>query len=79
MQSTFSLNCDELNLNFLNSLKAMFLGRKIEISVRDVDDETEYLLSTEANREHLLRSISQIESGAVHSVAQNKPRASSCL
>lgn len=79
MQSTFSLNCDELNLNFLNSLKTMFLGRKIEISVRDVDDETEYLLSTEANREHLLCSISQIESGAVHSVAQNKPRASSCL
>lgn len=71
MQSTFSLNCDELNLNFLNSLKTMFLGRNIEISVRDVDDETEYLLSTEANREHLLRSISQIETGAVHSIDES--------
>lgn len=68
MQSTFSLNCDELNLNFLDSLKKMFFGRRIEIFVRDVDEETEYLLSTEANREHLLRSISQIESGAVHSI-----------
>lgn len=71
MQSTFSLNCDELNLNFLNSLKTMFFGRKIEISVRDVDDETEYLLSTEANREYLLRSISQIESSAVHSIDES--------
>jgi hypothetical protein len=32
--------------------------------VREVEDETEYLLKGELNRQHLLRDIEEIQSGA---------------
>lgn len=40
MQAAYSLNSNELNINFLNSIKEMFQNKDIEIIITDkVDDE----------------------------------------
>lgn len=42
MQAAFSLNSNELNINFVNSIKEMFQGKNIEIVITDgVDEEYE--------------------------------------
>ena len=60
MYSTYRLQADELSSDFLKALKKAYQHREIEIIVQDVEDETEYLLSTTANREHLLRAIENV-------------------
>ena len=62
MQSIYHLNANELDDQFLESLKVLFGDRRIEIVVSSVD-ETEYLMSNPANREHLLRAIKNVEEG----------------
>ena len=62
MQSTYRLNANELDVNFLEGLKATFRGREIEIVVYEVD-ETDYLIKSEANRERLLTAKANIENG----------------
>jgi len=57
MQSTYRVKADELTEDFLQALKATYRDREIEITVQEVPDETEYLLRSEANREHLLEAI----------------------
>jgi antitoxin YefM len=60
MQTIFQMNADELDQNFLESLKTLFKNKEIEITVSE-RDETEYLLRSPANRQHLLRAIREIE------------------
>lgn len=60
MYSTYRLQADELSLDFIKALKKIYQNRQIEIIVQDVQDETDYLLSSEANREHLLRAVENI-------------------
>jgi len=62
MQTTYPLNADELDVNILESIKAQFQHKEIEIIVME-HDETEYLLSSPANREALLRAVSDVEAG----------------
>jgi hypothetical protein len=57
------LNAGELSDELIKSIKEAFHGKDIEITVTDVIDETEYLLSTEANKKHLYRSIEELEQG----------------
>jgi len=52
MNAVFSVQSTELNSQFLNTIKTLFKGRQISIAISD-DDETEYLLSAEANRKAL--------------------------
>ena len=64
MTTTFEVHTDQLDERFLASVKAMFPQRTVTIGVRDDDmDETEYLLSTPANRERLLKAIADVEAG----------------
>jgi len=63
MQSTYRVRADELTDDFVQALKVAYRDREIEIVVSDVFDETDYLMSSPANRDHLLASIKDIESG----------------
>jgi antitoxin YefM len=60
MQSTYRLRADELTDDFVKALKDTYKDREIEIVVTDDVDETDYLLSSPANREHLLRAIANV-------------------
>jgi antitoxin YefM len=58
----YQVNADELDERFLDSLKAMFKNKEIEIVVYE-RDETAYLLRSPANRERLLNAIRDVEQG----------------
>ena len=60
MQTIFRMNADELDQNFLESLKTLFKNKEIEITVSE-RDETKYLLRSPANRQRLLRAVREIE------------------
>lgn len=62
MHTTYHLNANELDEKFIESLKALFRDKDIEIVVSEVD-ETAYLLRTEANKERLLKAVANVEKG----------------
>ncbi|MFZ4616376.1 MAG: hypothetical protein ACOYM2_09315 [Rectinemataceae bacterium] len=64
MQSTYRVRAGDLTADFLKALKLAYKDKEIEIVVTDIADETDYLLGTPANREHLLKSVSEIASGS---------------
>lgn len=65
MTKIFELHTDQLDENFLASVKAEFPHRTVEIAVTGADeqDETEYLLSDPARRERLLRAVEDVKAG----------------
>ena len=66
MIANFKLTMNELNDDFIEKLKSMFNDKKIvEIYISEESDETEYLLSTSANRESLLKSLQQLDNNEV--------------
>ncbi len=61
MIASFKLTMNELNADFIENLKSLFNDKNIvEIHISEEIDETEYLLSTSANRESLFRSLQQL-------------------
>lgn len=62
MTTAVKLNANELDEKFLDKVKKLFKNKRIEIRVIE-EDETGYLLSTPANRDRLLKTISKIEKG----------------
>ncbi|MDR2516961.1 MAG: hypothetical protein LBC88_06230 [Spirochaetaceae bacterium] len=64
MQATYRLFADEITGAFLAGLKDTYRNKEIEITVREVADETAYLLQSEENRGHLSRGIGELQSGA---------------
>lgn len=51
MQAAYSLNSNELNINFLNSIKEMFQNKDIEIIVKDcIDSEVDKYRKSISNR-----------------------------
>jgi antitoxin YefM len=63
MTTTYKLNAKELSEEVIKSIKEAFKDKDIEITVTDTIDETDYLLSTEANKKHLYKSIDDLEEG----------------
>lgn len=60
MQISYRLNANELDNNFLESLKASFQDKEIEIIVYE-NDETSFLLHNPANRRRLLAAVENIQ------------------
>jgi antitoxin YefM len=62
MQTIYKLNSNELDETLLDSIRAKYPDKEIEIIVTE-QDETEYLLSSPKNRDDLLRAIVDVEAG----------------
>lgn len=74
MTTTYHLSANELSVDFIKSLKSLYKGKKIAITVEAEMDETEYLLASEANKKALLESIKQVEKGQLIKVDIGKVR-----
>ena len=59
MYSTYTLNTNELTPKFITALKHAYPGKKVEIVVQEVRDETEYLLKDQ----QLLNAVEDIRNG----------------
>ena len=59
MYAIYRMKVEELDAQFMESLKTAFKDKEIELVVSSTD-ETDYLLRSPANRDHLLRAISDI-------------------
>lgn len=68
METTFHLNANELNTDFLEAVKKLFGGKDIIISVTSEADTTEYLLSDPERKQMLLKSIQEVEAEKLISV-----------
>lgn len=63
MTTTIELDAAELDYNLFRSLKAMYKNRKIRLTIDSSMDETEYLLSSQANQNALEKSIEEAKRG----------------
>ena len=63
MQATYRLSVNELNEDFITTIKKIYKDKEIEIIIQEAEDETEYLMRSPANREHLLRAIEEDKQG----------------
>lgn len=63
MITTYHLHVNELSAELLDSIKAAFRNKTVRIIVTDAEDDTSYLLSNSANRQHLFESIEELETG----------------
>ena len=50
------LNANELDINFLESIKKLFPEKSININISIAEDETDYLLSHSTNASRLLKA-----------------------
>ena len=62
MYTTYRLRVNDLNSQFIESLKTLFGDQEVEITVTPVD-ETAYLLKSEANSLRLREAIANIDAG----------------
>ena len=66
MYTTFHLDTtSELNTDFLKAIKTLFKNQRISVTIEAEMDETEFLMSNEANKNVILESIRQAERGEV--------------
>jgi len=63
MLATYRLRADEINETFLKNIQNNYMNKEIEITIKKIENETEYLLKSEPNRQHLLHDIEEIRSG----------------
>jgi antitoxin YefM len=59
MVTTYRLQANDLDQNFVDALKTLFKDKEIEITVNEVD-ETAYLFQSEANKVRLLQAVQNI-------------------
>lgn len=72
MQSTFIMRADKIDKRFFGAVKKFFGKQEVEITIRPKLSETQYLVSVEANKKHLLRSIKQLTNGQKHTISEDE-------
>lgn len=72
MYTTYHLKEEELDEEFLESVKKLFKNKRLTISVSEEIDETAYLLNSSANLKRLKESVGQIKSGQVEEFSDIK-------
>jgi hypothetical protein len=72
MYTTFHVNANELNENFIEGIKAIFKSKHFAIIVEEELDETDYLLSSETNKEILEQSLAESDAGNIIKVDIDK-------
>jgi hypothetical protein len=60
MELTYRLNENELDAEFLKTIKKLYKGKELEVTVQVREDETKYLLKSEANRTQLLKAVKDV-------------------
>jgi hypothetical protein len=65
MDATYRLKPYKLNADFLETLKRNFWDKEISVSVEEIQDETDFLLSTEANRKYISEALEAVKRGEV--------------
>ena len=60
MSSEFRLNTDDLTPELIDRIKILFPHKDVEILIYE-KDETDYLLSNEVNKKHLLDAVTRVE------------------
>ena len=59
MEAIYKLKANEINPNLMETIKKLFGGKEITITITTDPDETTYLTMNPANKKHLLDSIAQ--------------------
>ncbi len=57
MNAVYYLNTNEINENFINSVKSLYKDKNIEIIINETQDETEYLAKSPVNYKCLINNI----------------------
>ncbi len=70
IRASFKLRMEDLDNELIDKLKDVLKKKNvIEINVSDEITETDFLLSTPANRESLYRSLKQLKEGDIVSIS----------
>lgn len=59
MEAIYKLKANEVSTNLIDTIKTLFKGKEITITVSSEPDETTYLTMNPANKKHLMESIAQ--------------------
>ena len=59
MEAIYKLKANEIDPNLMDTIKKLFRGKEITITITTELDETTYLTMNPANKKHLLESIAQ--------------------
>ncbi len=71
MITTIQTDANKIDSQFIEAIKTLFKNKKIKVTIEDETDETEYLLTNESNKDFLMRSIKQAETGNLISFNAN--------
>jgi len=63
MTAIYKLHVNELSTELINAIKETFKGKTVSITVQEDMDETDYLLSNEANKQFLEASEAELKAG----------------
>lgn len=57
MEAIYKLKANEIDPKLMDTIKKLFRGKEITITITAEDDETSYLSMNPANKKHLLDNI----------------------
>jgi hypothetical protein len=59
MEASYRLKANEINQTLIDTIKKLFSGKEITITITPVPDETTYLTMNAENEKHLMESMAE--------------------